>query len=81
MQHHHQQQQQQKQDADPSPEGSLSQKVGQMAEESQKAADQQEQVIRGDGTVLPHRAPDEPGNPKKRMMEGESGNVYKRDEL
>jgi protein transport protein SEC20 len=50
---------------DPSPDGSLSQQVGQMAEEAKN-----EPVRRGDGTILQERG-DVPKNPKKRMMDTE----------
>jgi protein transport protein SEC20 len=68
---------------DPSPPGSLSQTVGQMAEQSQQQQEevpdhpqfrQQQQpeeeegpVVRGDGTVL--KESDKPRNPKKKMWE------------
>lgn len=51
---------------DPSPDGSLSQKVGQMAEEGKN-----EPVRRGDGTILQERG-DTPKKPKKRMMDTEA---------
>lgn len=51
---------------DPSPDRSLSQKVGQMAEEGKH-----EPVRRGDGTILQERG-DTPKNPKKRMMDTEA---------
>jgi protein transport protein SEC20 len=56
---------------DPSPPGSLSQTVGQMAEQSQnqQSGEQKETVVRGDGTVLPDRPSDKPANPKKKMWE------------
>ncbi|QDS72938.1 hypothetical protein FKW77_008262 [Venturia effusa] len=47
----------------PSPEGSLSQQVGQMAEEGKK-----QPVERGDGKILQERG-DVPPNSKKRMMD------------
>jgi protein transport protein SEC20 len=50
---------------DPSLDGSLSQKVGQMAEEKKN-----EPVRRGDGTILQERG-DVPKNPKKRMLDTE----------
>ncbi|ORY08201.1 Sec20-domain-containing protein [Clohesyomyces aquaticus] len=67
---------------DPSPPGSVSQKVGQMAEQNQQQdvedhpqlreqaqqqEDQNEPVVRGDGTVL--QESDRPRNPKKRIWE------------
>jgi protein transport protein SEC20 len=56
---------------DPSPPQSLSQSVGQMAEQNQQQQAQREgpreQVVRGDGTVLPDR--DAPANPKKKMWD------------
>jgi protein transport protein SEC20 len=71
------------QSQDPSPPQSLSQSVGQMAEQNQqqqeaehpqlrKQTQQQEDpnepVVRGDGTVLPARG-DRPANPKKKMWD------------
>lgn len=50
---------------DPSPDGSFSQKVGQMVEEGKN-----EPARRGDGTILQDRG-DVPKNPKKRMMDTE----------
>jgi protein transport protein SEC20 len=52
---------------DPSPDGSLSQQVGQMTEEAK------EQVTLGDGTVL--QESNEPRNPKKRMFNPEVENA------
>ncbi|KAF2186854.1 hypothetical protein K469DRAFT_662681 [Zopfia rhizophila CBS 207.26] len=65
---------------DPSPEGSLSREVGQMAEQKQdqdhpqlrerqeqQASEQNEPAVRGDGTVL--QESDKPRNPKKRIWE------------
>ncbi|KAF2869440.1 Sec20-domain-containing protein [Massariosphaeria phaeospora] len=61
---------------DPSPPESLSQHVGQMAEQSQsqlpeqpeqQQSEQREPVVRGDGTVLQEST--QPRNPKKRMWE------------
>jgi protein transport protein SEC20 len=57
----------QNQQQDPSPDESLSQEVGQMAEKAK------EQVIMGDGTVL--QDSDEPRNPKKRMFVPEVENA------
>ncbi|KAF1959207.1 Sec20-domain-containing protein [Byssothecium circinans] len=67
---------------DPSPPQSLSQSVGKMAEQNQnqeqqqkvvqeapEAQEQKEQVVRGDGTVLPDRGEQQPANPKKKMWE------------
>ncbi|TLD24431.1 Sec20-domain-containing protein [Venturia nashicola] len=51
---------------DPSPDGSLSQKIGQMAEEGKN-----EPVKRGDGSILQERG-DAPKNPKKRMVNTEA---------
>lgn len=63
---------------DPSPEGSESQKVGQMAEESRK--DEQKPVkLRGDGTPLVDS--DAPRNPKKRMWEEQPAEKKEKDEL
>ena len=78
---------------DPSQEGSLSQQVGQMAEESQGQQQQhqgeeakKEQVVRGDGQPLVDS--DKPRNPKKRMWDEdverakyEEAEARKRDEL
>ncbi|KAF2634172.1 Sec20-domain-containing protein [Massarina eburnea CBS 473.64] len=89
---------------DPSTPQSLSQSVGQMAEQNQQEqqqkvgqeaqqAEQKEQVVRGDGTVLPDRGAEQPPNPKKKMFEGEEKpkfvpredlekrKLHKRDEL
>jgi protein transport protein SEC20 len=71
------------QDQDPSPPQSLSQSVGQMAEQNQQQQeaihpqlreqnqqqqdDKNEPVVRGDGTVL--RESDRPRNPKKKMWD------------
>jgi protein transport protein SEC20 len=58
---------------DPSASGSVSQQVGQMAEQSQQQGSAQqsdqakEPVVRGDGTVL--QESDRPRNPKKKMWE------------
>ncbi|KAF2281302.1 uncharacterized protein EI97DRAFT_429351 [Westerdykella ornata] len=69
---------------DPNLRESLSEKVGRMAEQSQAAEhpqlkeerqegqereQQKEQVVRGDGTVLPERGNDRPVNPKKKMWD------------
>jgi protein transport protein SEC20 len=54
-----------KEGQDPSPEGSESQKVGQMAEEARKK-DGQPVRVRGDGTPLVES--DAPRNPKKRVL-------------
>ncbi|KAF1989559.1 hypothetical protein K402DRAFT_460912 [Aulographum hederae CBS 113979] len=60
-------------EGDPSPQGSMSQRVGQMAEASQQQQAQQageevkEEVRRGDGTILEES--DKPRNPKKRMWD------------
>jgi len=51
---------------DPSPEGSESQKVGQMAEQAREG-DKEAPKLRGDGTPLVES--DRPKNPKKRMWE------------
>lgn len=78
---------------DPSQEGSLSQQVGQMAEESQGQQQQhqgeeakKQQVVRGDGQPLVDS--DKPRNPKKRMWDEnverakyEEAEARKRDEL
>jgi protein transport protein SEC20 len=78
---------------DASAEGSMSQQVGQMAEESrqrtegqqpEEAKEGKEEVRRGDGTVLKER--DVPKNPKKRMFDVEAerakvDNAEHRDEL
>ena len=78
---------------DPSQEGSLSQQVGQMAEESQGQQQQhqgeeakKEQVVRGDGQPLVDS--DKPRNPKKRMWDEnverakyEEAEARKKDEL
>ncbi|GAB7354116.1 hypothetical protein MBLNU459_g4680t1 [Dothideomycetes sp. NU459] len=64
---------------DPSQDGSMSQKIGQMVEASRQEAQQQAQAVRdrvvnprlrGDGTPLQDRG-DIPKNPKKKMMEEE----------
>ena len=79
---------------DPSPDGSLSQKIGQMAEESRQeeqndhksgGADRPEEPIRrADGTVLESRG-DKPRNPKKKMwdedVESAKYQATQRDEL
>jgi protein transport protein SEC20 len=63
---------------DPSKEGSESQKVGQMAEESRK--DEHKPVrLRGDGTPLVDS--DAPRNPKKRMWEEPPAENKEKDEL
>jgi protein transport protein SEC20 len=66
-------------------DGSLSEQVGRMAEDSQRQdgaeggnGGKKQEIRRGDGTVL--KESDEPRNPKKRMME-EPPKVRKRDEL
>lgn len=73
---------------DPNRDGSLSQRIGQMVEDSRQQAQQhaqaeesknQEPAIRGDGTSLQDRG-DLPPNPKKRIME-EEVKPMKRDEL
>lgn len=62
-------------------EGNLTEQIGQMVEESQKA---NEPVKRGDGTVLQERG-DLPKNPKKRVFdteeEAKKEEARKRDEL
>lgn len=60
-----------KKQEDPSPPDSLSQSVGQMAEQSQQQQPIKghEKVVRGDGTVLEES--DKPRNPKKRMWDEE----------
>lgn len=76
---------------DPSPPGSLSQKIGQMAEGGreqaaveQEAKEPKEPQRRGDGTILQERG-DIPRNPKKKMweedVEAAKHQVRKRDEL
>lgn len=69
--------------SDPSQRESLSEKVGRMAERSghpqlqeqgKKGGNggqegEKEQVVRGDGTVLPERGSDRPVNPKKKMWD------------
>lgn len=77
---------------DPSPDGSMSQKIGQMAEASreqtvpQKEEPQQPEQPqrRGDGTILKERG-DIPRNPKKKMweedVEATKHQMRKRDEL
>ena len=59
---------------DPSEEGSVSQQVGQMADESRQQ-EQQDTVRRGDGTVLQERQADQPKNPKKRAFDVNAENV------
>jgi protein transport protein SEC20 len=54
-----------KEGQDPSPDGSESQKVGQMAEEARKQ-DEKPVKLRGDGTPLVDS--DAPRNPKKRVL-------------
>lgn len=82
-----------KQEEDPSHEGSMSQKVGQMVETSQQQQQQEgvggskaegAPIVRGDGTVL--QKSDAPRNPKKRMFDVNVENqkyeeMRKRDEL
>lgn len=67
---------------DPSQPGSVSQQVGQMAEQSEAQAqgqaqqggeERKEPVIRGDGTVL--QESDKPRNPKKKMWEEDVENA------
>lgn len=69
---------------DPSADGSLSQKIGQMAEESQQQAKGEKELPRrGDGTILQERG-DIPRNPKKKVFEDvepASSDSRKRDEL
>lgn len=77
---------------DPSPSGSLSQKIGQMAEASRQHAQPSEEVPkddpavvrRGDGTILQGRG-ETPRNPKKKQWEEDVESVKhqsrKRDEL
>lgn len=74
---------------DPSPDGSMSQRIGQMAEASrEQAVPQQEEPKqpqrRGDGTVLQERG-DIPRNPKKKVweedVEAAKHQMRKRDEL
>lgn len=77
---------------DPSPPGSLSQKIGQMAEASRQQAQPSEEapkddpavVRRGDGTILQERG-ETPRNPKKKQWEEDVESVKhqsrKRDEL
>lgn len=78
--------------ADPSPDGSLTQQIGQMVEKTKEAdkdnGDQKEEdqikgkepVTRGDGTVLRERG-DIPPNPKKRVFDVNLGRNLDRDEL
>ena len=76
------------QQSDPSPEGSMSQKIGQMAEASREQASQdqgsKEPRRRGDGTILQERG-DIPPNPKKKVweedVEAAKHQARKRDEL
>jgi protein transport protein SEC20 len=49
--------------SDPSPDGSLSQEIGQMAEKSASA----DKIVRGDGTVL--ESSEQKRNPKKRLFD------------
>ncbi|KAH0158225.1 hypothetical protein KCU67_g7597, partial [Aureobasidium melanogenum] len=77
---------------DPSPDGSMSQKIGQMAEASREQAVPQKEEPqqpnqpqrRGDGTILQERG-DIPRNPKKKMweedVEAAKHQMRKRDEL
>lgn len=51
----------------PSPPGSMSERVGEMAEQAQNQQTKEEAVVRGDGTVL--QESDKPRNPKKRMWD------------
>jgi protein transport protein SEC20 len=53
---------------DPSPDGSLSQEIGKMAEKSQNA--DKEPIVRGDGTVL--ESSEQKRYPKKRMFDTEA---------
>jgi len=70
--------QRQQQIQDPSEDGSLSQKIGQMVEESRQNAIEQvenaesakEPVRRADGTILQERG-DKPRNAKKKMFEAD----------
>ncbi|KAI5205492.1 hypothetical protein E4T42_00376 [Aureobasidium subglaciale] len=79
----------QPQTQDPSPEGSMSQDIGQMAEASREQLPQQqgehkEPQRRGDGTILKERG-DIPRNPKKKVweedVESAKHEMRKRDEL
>jgi protein transport protein SEC20 len=63
---------------DPSPEGSESQKVGKMAEDSRKA-EYAPGTVRGDGVPLVES--DEPRNPKKRMWVEDPAPTKEKDEL
>lgn len=77
---------------DPSPQGSLSQQIGQMAENSRQHTQERDQapkddpaiVRRGDGTILEERG-DKPRNPKKKQweedVESAKHQARKRDEL
>ncbi|KAK7520211.1 Sec20-domain-containing protein [Phyllosticta citriasiana] len=77
--------QHQQKEQDPSPDGSMSQQVGRMAE---AAGAQQQQVQQGQGDDVPRRGDgqplqqsDQPRNPKKRMMDvGEEQERMAREE-
>ena len=74
-----------KQGKDPALEGQMSEKIAQMAEESERQAREGGGGVerRGDGTVLKERG-DEPPNPKKKMFEADAEDEKqrrKKDEL